>query len=151
MHAQDEAGQNESSEMTSLKVMSFNIRLGVAKDGPNEWAKRKDLVVSTIRNFEADVVGTQETFDFQANYLSDQMPEFTYAGRSRQADGKGEHCGILFRNSRFQKLIEGHFWLSETPDQPGSKGWDSSYPRMATWLKLWDQDCLLYTSDAADE
>jgi len=68
------------------------------------------------------------------------MLKFTYVGRARQAKGKGEHCGILFRSSRFQKLVEGHFWLSENPDQPGSKSWDSSLPRMATWLKLWDEE-----------
>ena len=25
------------------------------------------------------------------------------------------------------------FWLSESPDEPGSKSWDSSLPRIATW------------------
>ena len=129
-----------AQETTTLKVMSFNIRYGLAKDGPNEWAERKELVVKTIQQFDADILGTQETLEFQSQYLSLQMPEFTYVGRAREANGKGEHCGILFRSSRFQKLIEGHFWLSETPDQPGSKSWDSSLPRMATWLKLWDEE-----------
>ena len=126
------------AETASLKAMSFNIRYGLAKDGENEWGKRKELVVKTIRQFDPDIIGTQETLDFQADYLRERFTEFTYVGRARQAKGKGEHCGILFRSARFQKLIEGHFWLSENPDQPGSKSWDSSLPRMATWLKLWD-------------
>ena len=100
----------------SIRVMSFNIRLGVAKNGANHWDKRKDLVVQTIKNFDPDVVGTQETWDFQANYLSKELPGYTYVGRSRQEDG-GEQCGLLFRCSRFDTLIEGHFWLSET-DSP---------------------------------
>lgn len=133
-------GSSDSDESTSLKVMSFNIRYGSAKDGSNEWSKRKELVLKTIQQFDADIVGTQETLDFQAAYLSKQLPKFTYVGRARQAKGKGEHCGILFRSSRFQKLTEGHFWLSENPDRPGSKSWDSSLPRMATWLKLWDEE-----------
>ncbi len=124
---------------TTLRAMSFNIRLGVAQDGENHWDKRKDFVVKTIASYKPDFVGTQETFDFQAAYLGEKLPDFTYVGRSRQKDGKGEHCGIFFRTSRFDKLVEGHFWLSETPDQPGSKSWDSSLPRMATWLKLWDR------------
>ena len=126
--------------MFSLLAMSFNIRLGVAKDGENHWDKRKEVVAKTITNFDADLVGTQETWDFQAEYLSKTLAEYAYAGRSRQRDGKGEQCGILFRRSRFDKLIEGHFWLSESPDEPGSKSWDSSLPRMATWLKLWDRE-----------
>ncbi len=122
-----------------LRAMSFNIRLGVAKDGENHWNKRKDFVVDTIKNYKPDFVGTQETWDFQATYLNEKLSEYTYVGRSRQQDGKGEHSGIFFRKSRFDKLIEGHFWLSESPDQPGSKSWDSSLPRMATWLQLWDR------------
>ena len=123
----------------TLRAMSFNIRLGVAKDGENHWDKRKDFVVETIVNYKPDFVGTQETWDFQAAYLNEKLSGYTYAGRSRQQDGKGEHCGIFFRTSRFDKLVEGHFWLSENPDEPGSKSWDSSLPRMVTWLKLWDR------------
>ncbi|QEG22361.1 endonuclease/exonuclease/phosphatase family protein [Mariniblastus fucicola] len=122
-----------------LRVLSFNLRYGLANDGDNSWDNRKDHVVTTIENYQPDVVGTQETLEFQAAHIGDKLTEFTYAGRSRQKDGKGEHCGIFFRTSRFDKLIEGHFWLSENPDQPGSKSWDSSLPRMATWLKLWDR------------
>ncbi len=124
----------------ALRVMSFNIRLGVAKDGPNHWDLRKQYVAETIRLFDADIVGTQETWNFQAEYLQQQLPDYVYVGRSRQPDSEqGEQCGILFKRNRFDKLTEGHFWLSETPDQPGSKSWDSSLPRMVTWLKLWDQ------------
>lgn len=123
----------------SLRVMSFNIRYGLANDGENHWDKRKGHVVTTIANATPDFVGTQETLAFQAAYIAERMPDYTYVGSSRTQDGNGEHCGIFFRTSRFDKLIEGHFWLSETPDQRGSKSWDSSLPRMATWLKLWDR------------
>jgi endonuclease/exonuclease/phosphatase family metal-dependent hydrolase len=124
----------------AVRVMSFNIRLGVAKDGENHWDKRKDMVVKTIEAFAADIIGTQETWSFQAAYLGEQLAGYGYAGRSRQIDSdQGEQCGIFFKVDRFDKLVEGHFWLSETPDEPGSKSWDSSLPRMVTWLKLWDR------------
>ncbi|MFK7767810.1 MAG: endonuclease/exonuclease/phosphatase family protein [Mariniblastus sp.] len=132
--------QETESTTKPIRAMSFNIRLGVAKDGANHWDKRKEIVAKTILKFDADLVGTQETWDFQAEYLAKALSAHTYVGRSRQSDGKGEQCGIFFRKSRFDKLTEGHFWLSKTPDQPGSKSWDSSLPRMATWLKLWDRE-----------
>lgn len=136
VRAQDENG----SIAKPLRAMSFNIRLGVAKDGDNHWDKRKDFVIQTIKNFDPDFVGTQETWDFQAKYFGQNLPDYTYVGRSRQQDNNGEQCGILFRNARFDKLVEGHFWLSESPDHPGSKSWDSSIPRMVTWVKLWDRE-----------
>lgn len=127
-------------DSTPLRVMSFNIRFGTAPDGENHWDQRQELVARTIRAFRPDLVGTQETLSFQARYLQEQLPEFLYVGRSRDAEGDGgEQCGILFRAKRFDKLAEGHFWLSETPDRPGSKSWDSSLPRIATWVKLWDR------------
>ncbi len=132
-------GQAAERQNDSIRTMSFNIRLGVAKDGDNHWEKRKETVVEAIAEFAPDLVGTQETYGFQAEYIGDNLPQYTYVGRSRQRDGKGEHCGIFYLTKRFDKLIEGHFWLSETPDHPGSKSWDSSLPRMATWLKLWDR------------
>ena len=131
----------EKIQSPAVRVMSFNIRLGVAEDGPDHWDLRKAFVAQTIRAFDADIVGTQETWDFQARYLSEQLTAYEYVGRSRQADSnQGEQCGILFKRDRFDQLIAGHFWLSETPDQPGSKSWDSSLPRMVTWLKLWDKE-----------
>jgi endonuclease/exonuclease/phosphatase family metal-dependent hydrolase len=56
-------------------------------------------------------------------------------------DGReaGEMMALYFRKERFEKLDGGHFWLSEMPDEPGSKSWDSSLPRMVTWVKLRDR------------
>jgi len=35
-------------------------------------------------------------------------------------------------------LRDGTFWLSETPEKVGSKGWDAALPRIMTWVKLKD-------------
>jgi endonuclease/exonuclease/phosphatase family metal-dependent hydrolase len=36
-------------------------------------------------------------------------------------------------------LESGQFWLSENPDEKFSKSWDSSLPRVATWVRLKDK------------
>ena len=58
-----------------------------------------------------------------------------YAGRD---DGKekGEMMALYYKRDRFEKLDSGHFWLSETPDVPGSKSWGAWSTRMCTWVKL---------------
>ena len=125
----------------TLRVMSLNVRLGVADDGENSWEHRKALLVRTVQDFDPDLLGTQETWPFQAEYLLEQLPGREYVGWPRQPgnDEDGEECGILFRSARFEKLDEGQLWLSETPDVAGSKSWDSSLPRVVTWVKLRDQ------------
>lgn len=123
-----------------IRVMSFNIRYGTANDGDNVWGNRKDFVADTIKAFNPDLLGTQETLAFQRDDLVERLPGYATFGVGR-TDGKedGEMMSIFYRTDRFEKLDGGHFWLSETPDVVGSKSWDSSLPRMASWLKLRDK------------
>jgi len=125
---------------SDLRVMSFNIRFGSANDGPNAWPNRRDLLFETIRKFSPDLLGTQETLGFQRDDLAAALPGYDVLAAGRD-DGheKGEMMALFYRKDRFEKLAGGHFWLSETPDQPGSKSWDSSLPRMVTWVKLRDK------------
>ena len=134
------AKESAASNTPSLKVVSFNIRYGTAKDGENHWDKRRDFLVETVKAMNPDLLGTQETVGFQRDYLAAQLPEYDSLGVGRD-DGKdaGEMMALFFRRDRFEKLDGGHFWLSETPDVVGSKSWDSSLPRMATWVKLRDR------------
>lgn len=123
-----------------LRVMSFNIRYGTAKDGPNHWDLRKDFVVETIQAFKPDLLGTQETLGFQRDYLAEKLPGYTVIGVGRDDGGeKGEMMAVYVRKERFDILASGHFWLSETPEVIGSKSWDSSLPRMVTWVDLKDK------------
>lgn len=125
--------------VSDLRVMSFNIRFGAAPDGDNHWDHRQENVITTIEDFSPDLLATQEVLLFQVRFLKEQLDEFTFVGRSREKQAFGEHCGILFRTKRFDMLEQGHFWLSETPNVPGSKSWDSAVSRMATWVKLFDR------------
>jgi endonuclease/exonuclease/phosphatase family metal-dependent hydrolase len=120
--------------------MSYNIRYGTAPDGENHWERRKEFLVATIRAFSPDLLGTQETLSFQRDYLAEHMPEYEVLGVGRE-DGKerGEMMAVFWRKDRFEVIDSGHFWLSETPEIPGSKSWDSSLPRMVTWVKLRDR------------
>ncbi|MCR9198353.1 MAG: endonuclease/exonuclease/phosphatase family protein [Planctomycetaceae bacterium] len=126
-------------EANDVRVMSFNIRYGTARDGDNIWDNRREFVVDTIRAFGPDLLGTQETLKFQRDYLAAALPDYECLGVGRD-DGKdrGEMMAVYFRRDRFEKVDQGHFWLSETPDVAGSRSWDSSLPRMATWLRLKD-------------
>ena len=124
----------------TVRVMSFNIRFGTARDGDNAWPNRRDTVAATIRAFDPDVLGTQETLGFQRDELLERLPGYAAFGAGRD-DGKeaGEMTPIYYKADRFEKLDGGHFWLSDTPDVPGSRGWDAALPRVGSWLKLADK------------
>jgi endonuclease/exonuclease/phosphatase family metal-dependent hydrolase len=122
-----------------VRVMSFNIRYGTAADGENHWDKRQEFLAETIAAFEPDLLGTQETLASQRDFLADKLRGYGVFAAGRD-DGKdaGEMAALFYRKERFEKLDGGHFWLSETPDKPGVKGWDAALPRVATWVKLKD-------------
>lgn len=122
-----------------IKVMSFNIRYGLADDGVNHWQYRKPLVLERIRTFEPDVLGLQECLDNeQAAFMRETLPDYAFYGVQRGGVGEStiEMAPLLFKKSAFDCLAQGCFWLSNTQDVAGSQDWDSDFPRTCTWAKL---------------
>lgn len=122
-----------SSAAETLRVMTFNVRYPAADDGENVWDKRRDLVVETIRRHAPDVVGTQELFALQGDYITRRLPEYAWFGIGRTGTRDDEHMGLFYRKDRLRLRESGNFWLSETPQTPGSMSWNVSLPRMVTW------------------
>ena len=125
-----------ASAETNLTVMSFNVRFGTAKDGPNAWSERRDMLVDVIRQHDPDVIGTQECLDFQADYIVQALPQYRWFGVGREADGSGERMAVLYKKDVVAPMETGNFWLSETPDVPGARAWDAACNRMVTWARF---------------
>ncbi|MCU0721253.1 MAG: endonuclease/exonuclease/phosphatase family protein [Pirellula sp.] len=132
----NEATVTPSSEH-QWSVLSYNIRLYTESDGKNAWPHRAETVASVIKAH--DVAGLQEVLKSQLDDLQRLLPDYDFVGAGRD-DGKakGEYVPVFFRKDRFEKKDSGHFWLSKTPDVPGSKDWDAAITRMATWVVLKD-------------
>ncbi len=124
----------------SINVMSFNIRLNTASDSLNAWPYRKDMVASQILFHDVHLLGVQEALHDQMIDLQARLPQFKYTGGGRD-DGKekGEYSALFYDSTRLQLLKAGMFWLSETPDIPGSKSWDAAITRMVTWARFRDR------------
>ncbi len=134
------------AQVTNLKVMSFNIRVGSANDGNNSWnhpsggVDRKDLVVTSVKNYDPDILGLQEDLDYQGNYVRNETEDqYSMFRRGVNADGSGEQVAILYRTDRFTKHRQGSFWLSPTPATPGSEFGSAEFPRIVNWLELGDK------------
>lgn len=118
---------------TPLRIMSFNIRLPVESDGVDYWETRKPLAARMLREQQPDVIGLQELVQAQADYLARELPQYAWFGRGRDAEGGGERMGVFYLKDRLKVVESGDFWLSDTPDVPGSITWNHLYPRMVTW------------------
>ncbi len=126
-----------SKDKFLLKVVSFNVRYDTPKDKDNRWDNRKELFIRTIKTLNPDILGLQEVLFNQLCFISTSLDDYDFVGVGRE-DGKqgGEFNPIFFRKGLLNKLKEGHFWLSETPNLPGSKSWGASLPRIASWVRL---------------
>ncbi len=123
-----------------IRIMTFNIRFDNPDDGPDAWPYRKDFVASMFRFHQNDIVGTQEGMHHQLVELDKMLPEFEWVGVGRDAgDERGEFCAIYYRPDRFELIEEDTFWLSETPEVPGSMGWDTAITRITTWARFYDK------------
>lgn len=120
-----------------LNVMSFNIRMDNPGDSLDSWPYRKDVAAQIILQKDVDLFGTQEVLSHQLKDMKDRLPGYVALGVGRE-DGKeaGEYSAIFYKAARFDALSSGTFWLSETPEVAGSKGWDGACERVATWAVL---------------
>jgi len=94
-------------------------------------------MVALVKQMDLDVFGLQEVCPDQAQYLRENLSEFAFVGEHRESDRKsGEASPVCYRKSRFEELKRGTFWLSETPDTPGLRGWGAACPRVCSYLVL---------------
>ncbi len=123
-----------------LRVMSFNIRYGTANDGDNHWRHRREMVFQVLRDHRPDVVGLQEALRFQIDEMHEAVAGYGEIAVGRD-DGKdaGEASGILYRTARLEVDEHGTFWLSDTPEVPGSRHWGNNITRICTWARLRDR------------
>ena len=133
----------------ALKVMSLNILedTGTPASSSNAWIRtsgacRRDRVVRVIVDQAPDIAGLQEA---ETNQVADitgtnALAAYAWFGAGR-TDGlhAGQHEFILYRTNRFVRQDSGVFWLSLTPDVPGSQYPTSALPRIAVWVRLLDR------------
>lgn len=122
---------------TSLRVMTFNLRHDFSVDTPNHWSARKAWAAQLICSNHPDILGTQELTVAQLHDLQKLLPKYAAFGVARK-DGKdrGEFCSLFYHKGKYTLLQNATFWLSPTPEDTGSVGWDAALPRIVTWGKF---------------
>lgn len=126
-----------SSSAQDLSVMTYDLRLDNPMDGRNQWMNRKGNVATLIRKYQPDVVGVQDALHHQLRDLMIDLGQYTYFGVGEE-DGneRGSYNAIVYKKDKLQVLSSGTFWLSSSPDVPGSKSWNEVHAYSATWIKF---------------
>lgn len=123
-----------------LTVMTFNLRMMGADSGPNRWEAREPRIHATIQAADPDILGVQEAHYPQYQSIQRCLPNHVAIGVGRgDGDKADEFAAIFLRKSRFQVLASDTFWLSETPELPGSMSWETACTRICTWAEVREQ------------
>ncbi|CAB5126540.1 hypothetical protein D3OALGA1CA_3395 [Olavius algarvensis associated proteobacterium Delta 3] len=113
-----------------FRVMTMNLRFGLAEDGPNSWENRKQSVGSLFDQRNPDFVGFQEANDFQIDFLASVFPGYGMIGQRLPAPTFWQN-NVIFYRSDWTCRRNMHFFLSLTPTVP-SRSPDSRWPRQCT-------------------
>jgi len=136
-----QTGCSHRSEKNTIKVMTMNVRYDNPGDSINAWPYRADQVYNFIIRERPDILGMQEVLLNQYKLLDSALTEYTSIGVGRDDGAKGgEMNPVFFRKERYDMVRTITFWLSDTPETPGSKGWGASLPRIVTWMELVDKN-----------
>lgn len=135
---------------TSLRLMAVNISgdTGTASSSnTNAWnytagEPRRERAARVIAEAAPDILGMEEA---RYNQITDLTGTNLLAAYAYYGIGgtDGVHSGLLeglfYRTNRFTRVAEGVFWLSLTPDTPGSTYTGTTTPRIAVWARLLDR------------
>lgn len=116
-----------------LTVMSFNVRTPADTEPGKRWEDRRDGAAELIRQVRPQVIGTQELTLPQAQDLDARLPGYRRFGQGRRGGDADEHMGVYYDAAALRVVESGDFWLSDTPEVPGSISWGHPFPRMVTW------------------
>jgi endonuclease/exonuclease/phosphatase family metal-dependent hydrolase len=134
------SGCSRKTKEENLTVMTFNIRYDNPRDSINAWPNRVGIVCDLLKKEKPDLLGLQEALWYQYEEIDSAISGYSSVAKGRD-DGKksGEMNPVFYNIDRFDFVRDNTFWLSETPNKPGSKGWGASLPRIVTWVELTDK------------
>jgi endonuclease/exonuclease/phosphatase family metal-dependent hydrolase len=121
----------------SLTVCSFYTGNDFDKRSTELWEERRSTIESIVGAHNFDIVAMQEVNFDRFISLKEVLPDYhSVIGDGEERTDIEELAPIFFHADKFLLLSKSQFWLSETPDLPGSKNWGALYPRITTWVKL---------------
>ena len=122
-----------------LRVATFNIRVPV-DDGVNTWENRLPRIHKIVSDNQFHVFGIQEMFRKSQHTTLNHFPGFErVTGNNPAYQDRPVNNVIFYRPDRLEPLDQGVYALSETPDVPKSKSWDTNLARETTWAKFRDK------------
>lgn len=104
-----------------MKLVTFNIRCSWDKDGINNFLHRAGSIAYKINEEKPDIICFQECTEKIVGMLKSILPQYHIVFNQRNADFRGEGLAVALNKETTDLLGLEFFWLSPTPNLPGSR------------------------------
>lgn len=116
-----------------MKFVTFNIRCDYGQDGPNSFCWRKEAITEKLKQEAPDLICFQEVLPHTAQWMKEEWGEYYVIGCGRSQSLRDEQVPIAYKKTSLNLISMDTFWLSDTPNIPGSRfGKQSICPRVCT-------------------
>lgn len=125
-----------TTEIMDIKIVSSNIRFDNPADTIHAWDNRKQILCDFLSSESPDIVCSQEGRRPQLMEFNTLLGSLEIIDSHRKWITERMYPCIYINKEKFFVEESGDIWLSETPNEPGSKSFNSAFPRLCTWAKL---------------
>lgn len=117
--------------MENLKIVTYNLRTVYDTfDGVNSFIHRAGLILDKINEEKPHVICFQEVGAKIRAFLQKYLVDYHMVGHGRLSDFSSEGLGVAYRKDSVELFGLEQFWLSPTPQVPGTRfEIQSQYPR----------------------
>ena len=120
-----------------MKLVTFNIRYDCGHDGKNNFSFRKSMILEKLQVEKPDIICFQEVLPHVAPWLKTELTDYYVVGCPRSEVLDDEQTCIAYRKNSYNLIKMDTYWLSPTPNIPGSRyEVQSICPRVCTELTL---------------
>lgn len=130
----------KAGKANELRLMSFNILRGDLNGPEHLWESRKDACLAMLEADKPDIFGLVECNSVQRDDILERFPQYKAVGVavSGKTDSfpKTSSNSIFYLTEKLELEDWGTYWLSDTPEVPGSHTWYYRKPRTFTWARM---------------
>lgn len=119
-----------------MKLITSNIRFENPSDGMNSWPHRINFLSELLNSEKPVIIGTQEGREGQLRQLESKLIHHRLIDNHRSWIDERMYPSLFINETIVEVIESGDIWLSETPNVPGSKSFNSAFPRLATWVSI---------------
>jgi len=117
-------------------LISCNIRFDNPADNENSWSYRRDFLTKVLTNHNPFIIATQEGRIDQLYDLKNSLRHFDIIDQHRSWIKPRMYPSFFLKKDHFEIIKSEDLWLSSTPTVAGSSSFNSTFPRLMTWIKL---------------